>query len=42
MLLGDQIPGSNMTHGIDLKLKGDIAYEKDTYKTTIKFEVEQK
>ena len=34
--------GNDLIHGIDLKLKGGIAHEKDVYKTTIKFEAEQK
>ena len=34
--------GNNLIHGIDIKLKGDIAHEKDVYKTTIKFEAKQK
>ena len=34
--------GNDLVHGIDLKLKGGIAHAKDVYKTTIKFEVEQK
>lgn len=42
MLLDSQLPGNNIIHGIDLKLKGNIAHEKDVYKTTIKFEVKQK
>ena len=33
--------GNNVSHGIDLKLKGSKALETDTYKTVIKFEVEQ-
>ena len=34
--------GNNLTHNIDLKLKGGNAYEADIYKTVIKFEAEQK
>ena len=34
--------GNNITHSIDIKLKGGIAHEKDVYKTTIKIEVVQK
>ena len=34
--------GNDLLHGIDIKLKGGIAHEKDVYKTTIKFEAEQK
>ena len=34
--------GNDLVHGVDLKLKGGIAHEKDVYKTTIKFEAEQK
>lgn len=36
------VAGNNLTHNIDLKLKGDFAYEADIYKTVIKFEAEQK
>ena len=42
ILLDDQEAGNDISHGIDLMLKGDLAYKKDIYKTTIKFEVEQK
>ena len=42
VLLDEQQSGNRVTHGIDLMLKGDVAHEKDVYKTTIKFEVEQK
>ena len=41
-LLDDQIAGNDVVHGIDLKLVGGKAFEKDVYKTTIKFEVGQK
>ena len=34
--------GNNLIHDIDIKLKGGIAHQKDVYKTTIKFETEQK
>ena len=34
--------GNDLIHGVDIKLKGGIAHEKDVYKTTIKFEAEQK
>lgn len=34
--------GNNLIHGIDIKLKGSIMHKKDVYKTTIKFEAEQK
>ena len=34
--------GNNISHSIDLKLQGSKAFEADTYKTVIKFEVEQK
>lgn len=34
--------GNNLTHNIDLKLKGGNAYPADIYKTVIKFEAEQK
>lgn len=43
VVLKDNCPaGNDLVHGIDIKLKGGIAHEKDVYKTTIKFEVEQK
>ena len=42
VLLDNQIKGNDIIHGIDFKLKGNIAHQKDVYKTTIKFEVEQK
>ena len=34
--------GNDLMHGVDIKLKGGIAHEKDVYKTTIKFEAQQK
>ena len=34
--------GNQLTHGVDLKLAGGIAHEKDVYKATIKLEAEQK
>lgn len=34
--------GNQLIHGVDLKLAGGIAHEKDVYKATIKLEVEQK
>ena len=34
--------GNDLIHGIDIKLSGGISHEKDVYKTTIKFEAEQK
>lgn len=42
VLLDNQPNGNNLVHGVDIKLKGGIAHQKDVYKTTIKFEVEQK
>ena len=42
VLLDNQPNGNNLAHGVDIKLKGGIAHQKDVYKTTIKFEVEQK
>ena len=43
VVLKDNCPaGNDLVHGIDFKLKGGIAHEKDVYKTTIKFEAEQK
>ena len=41
-ILDDQQPDNDVEHPIDLKLKGDLAFKKDVYKTTIKFEVAQK
>ena len=41
-LLDDQIADNDVVHGIDLKLEGGKAFDKDVYKTTIKFEVGQK
>ena len=34
--------GNDLIHNVDIKLKGGIAHQKDVYKTTIKFEAEQK
>lgn len=34
--------GNNLSHSIDIKLKGGLAFKKDTYKTVIKFEINQK
>ena len=34
--------GNDLIHDVDIKLKGGIAHQKDVYKTTIKFEAEQK
>ena len=42
VLLDNQNKGNDMSHGIELKLKVNITYKKDAYKTTIKFEVKQK
>ena len=43
VVLKDNCPsGNDVVHGVDLKLVGGIAHEKDVYKTTIKFEAEQK
>ena len=42
VLKDNNTAGNDLVHGIDIKLKGGIAHEKDVYKTTIKFEVEQK
>ena len=41
-LLDNQPAGNDIVHPIDLKLNGSIAHEKDVYKTTIKFEAQQK
>ena len=42
VLLDNQPKGNDIIHGINIKLKGGIAHEKNLYKTTIKFEVNQK
>lgn len=42
ILKGNNPAGNSLEHGIDIKLKGSIAHEKDVYKTTIKIEVVQK
>ena len=42
VLLDNQPADNNVSHGVDLMLKGSIAHEKDIYKTTIKFEAVQK
>ena len=43
IILKDNCPaGNDLIHGVDIELKGRIAHEKDVYKTTIKFEAEQK
>lgn len=43
VILKDNNPsGNSINHGIDLMLKGNIAHEKDVYKTTLKFEAVQK
>lgn len=36
------LAGNDLTHSIDVKLKGGISFKKDVYKTTIKIEAEQK
>ena len=41
-LKGSCDAGNGINHNIDLKLKGGEAYPADIYKTTIKFEAEQK
>lgn len=41
-LKDNNLAGNNLNHFIDLKLQGGYAYETDIYKTTIKFEVNQK
>lgn len=41
-LLDNQSSGNHISHGIDLKLKGNIAHKKDVYKATVKLEVKQK
>ena len=42
VLKDNNTAGNDLVHGIDIKLKGGIAHEKDVYKTIIKFEAEQK
>ena len=42
ILKDDCNSGNDISHNIDIKLKGGDAYPADIYKTTIKFEVEQK
>lgn len=42
VLKDNNLPTDNTVHPIDLKLRGGITHEKDVYKATIKFEVEQK
>ena len=42
VLKDDCSGGNDLVHNIDIKLKGGIAHQKDVYKTTIKFEAEQK
>ena len=34
--------GNNISHGIDIRLNGNLAHKADVYKTVIKFEAEQK
>ena len=41
-LLSNSDAGNGKIHSFDFKLKGGIAHKKDIYKTTIKFEVNQK
>lgn len=41
-LLDNQDANNNVVHGVDFKLAGGDAFQKDVYKTTIKFEVKQK
>ena len=42
VLLDDQNKGNGISHGIDLKLQSNLTHKADVYKTTLKFEVEQK
>ena len=43
MILKDNCPsGNDLSHSVDILLKGGLAYEKDVYKATIKLEAEQK
>ena len=34
--------GNSVSHGVDIRLNGGIMHEKNAYKTTIKFEAQQK
>ena len=42
VLLDNQIEGDNISHSLDLILRGGSTHKPDAYKTTLKFEVEQK
>lgn len=42
VLKDNNLPTDNTVHPIDLMLKGGFTYKTDVYKTTVKFEVEQK
>lgn len=42
VLLDNQIAGNDKIHSLDFKLATNLAHKADVYKTTIKFEVEQK
>ena len=43
IILKDNNPaGNDLIHNIDIKLKSGIAHQKDVYKTTIRFETQQK
>lgn len=43
LVLKDNCDAENdLTHNIDFKLKGNLVYEADIYKTVIKFKAEQK
>lgn len=41
-ILDNQPAGNNIYTGVDVRIKGDLAFEADVYKTTVKFEVAQK
>ena len=41
-LKDNNVAGNDIIHNLDLLLRGGISYEKDVYKTTIKFEAKQK
>lgn len=41
-LLDNQLAGNDNIHSVDLKLASSLAHKADIYKTTLKFEVEQK
>lgn len=42
ILKDNNVAGNNKSHVIDLKLKGGLAYEADTYRAIVQFEIKQK